>query len=701
MTSLVGPLLVDMNIFEDVIRSENYAVERCIERYFELIEIYGEYRVENNSGTKCDFMTEDSNNVFNPTGTTTWFPKESNATCVVQKVNQIICEEDLNSTLSTEHISRQNTECSANFSDVPDSKELCPSLNVDNCTEGLDKSENNSVVQCGMMAKEKLGTESPSIPATETRERRTSEAASLDFEEEKEQIDNAINLQNQLVVDAASNQVILETFPDGQQKNSEGKFIKIESVKLAKGDMQIFFGFFDGLIEEPELMSYWNKSYSDRLSDVCRGIAMAIDISLVMSGAISMAISHLEDQENDWDETLQESDVIYDNDNVHGVADDGEVFTIPSDYEEIDANEREKCSNRIYSSHYDTSSEGSENRKQAEHLSATEVLFETVRNVLGNQKCKYSDKFIYHALKICNNDLNRSVEFILMSQTSQALSYDPSRSILSKYAHKKYDKLSNSTFSYADILAPKAVGDHDFPISLRDGNYIHEKMDTSLYEDLNLHYKEKFKFYDDRYLNDVADLHSVNAPEVINSDQMMGSRITVKDGKQKPGNVWSSSHISRSDHDRENREKNQKNKVNENDNDDENDFQFDSENIYYDIYGNIIFDDRETNNNYKKNNNKSNSDGEYKIQESRSTIKNNKNPKSNKGKSLQWRLVASKEGAKMKESLLKQTLQRNLPPAFAENRKIYRTFLYSLISSFLPFFSSLFPLFPVFCRPVS
>ena len=691
MTSLVGPLLVDMDIFEDVIRSENYAVEKCIERYFELIEIYGEYRAENNSGTESDFMKEDSNNVSNPTSATTWLPEESNAICIGREADQIIYEEDLKSIVNTEHSGRQNTEYAAKFSDVPDSKELCPTLNVDDCAECLDSSENYSVVQHEMMETEKFGTESPSIPVTETRERRISEAASLDFEEEKEQIDNAINLQNQLVVDAASNQETSETQTEGQLKNSEGKFIKIESVKLAKGDMQIFFGFFYGLIEEPELMSYWNKSYSDRLSDVCRGIAMAIDISLVMSGAISMAISHLEDQENDWDEILQESDVIYDNDDTHGVVDDGEVFIIPSDYEETDANEIEKYANSIYSSHHDTSSEGSDNRKHAEHLSPTEVLFETVRNVLGNQKCKYSDKFIYHALKICNNDLDRSVEFILMSQTSQALSYDPSRSILSKYAHKKYDKLSNSTFSYADILAPKAVGDHDFPVSSRDGtSYTPKKMDTSLYEDLNLHYKQKFKYHDDNYLNEVADFHSVNAPEVINVDQIPGSRIkVVKNLKQKPGNVWSSSHISRSDHDRDNRDKNQNTQVNENDDGDENDFQFDSENIYYDIYGNIIFDDRETINNYKKNNSKSNSDGDFKIQESRSTIKNNKSVKSNKGKSLQWRLVASKEGAKMKESLLKQTLQRNLPPAFAENRKLYRIsflpcFLPSIISSLLP-----------------
>ena len=671
MTSLLGPLLVEMSIFEDVIRSEKYVVEKCIERYFELIEIYGEYRAEDNSSANFDFMKEDCGDIAD---SATWFPTVSKAICSDQKEDQIINDIDSDSAPNTRHLERQNTIPSEKSHESSNTKEFGLTLQVDNCSEGLGNSE-KSCDQLEMIASGEIEVESPVIPVTNTRDRRASEAASLDFEEEKEQIDIAMNLQNQLSIDAAaaeasnSDSESLEALPDGQQKNSGGQFIKIESVKLAKGDMQIFFGFFDGLIEEPELMSYWNKSYSDRLSDVCRGIANAVDISLVMSGAISLAVSHLEDQENDWDEILQESDVIYGDDINHGVLDDGDVFIIPSDYDEANGNETLKCANDgLYN---DTMSEGSENRIHGEHSSSPEALFETVRNVLGNQKCKYSDKFIRHALKICNNNLDRAVEFILMSQTSQALSYDPSRSTLSKYAHKKFDKLSNSTFSYADILVPKTVGDQDFPISLKEKNYNNHHMDISQYEDVNLgHYKDEFNCYDDVYRGDVSDYHSQNIPGSNNFDQIVEDKAKLKNIKQKTS-VWSSSHRSRSDHDRETGDKNQKDKTNDNNdnNDDNNDYQFDSENIYYDIYGNIIFDDRDTSNTYKKNNSKSsNSENEFKIQKSRSTIKNNKN--NNKGKSLQWRLVASKEGAKMKESLLKQTLQRNLPPAFAENRKI-------------------------------
>ena len=667
MTSLLGPLRVEMSIFEDVIRSEKYVVEKCIERYFELIEIYGEYRAEDNSSANFDFMKEDCKEIAD---STTWLPTESKAICSDQKEDQIINDINSDSAPNTQHLERQNTVSSEKSFELSNTKELCLTLKVDDFSVGLGKSEKSSD-QYEMIKSGEIGIESPVISVTETRDRRASEAASLDFEEEKEQIDIAIKLQNQLTIDAAaaeasnSDSGTLEALPEDQRKNSGGHFIKIESVKLAKGDMQIYFGFFEGLIEEPELMSYWNKSYSDRLSDVCRGNAMAVDISLVMSGAISLAVSHLEDQENDWDEILQESNVIYGDDINHGVLDDGDVFIIPSDYDGTDGKERSKCANDYQRFSHDTMSEGSENRIHGEHTSSPEALFETVRNVLGNQKCKYSDKFISHALKICNNDLDRSVEFVLMSQTSQALSYDPSKSTLSKYAHKKYDKLSNSTFSYADILVPKTVGNHDFPISSKDTNYNHDYMDISQYEDINLHFKEEFN------CGDVSDYQSQNIPEIINSDKIAEDQTKMKNIKQKTG-VWSSSHISRSDHDRETNGKNQKDKINDNNNDDNNEYHFDSENIYYDIYGNIIFDDRDTNNIYKKNNsNSSNSENEFKIQKSRSTIKNNKN--SNKGKSLQWRLVASKEGAKMKESLLKQTLQRNLPPAFAENRKIYFT----------------------------
>jgi hypothetical protein len=680
---------VEMSIFEDVIRSEKYVVEKCIERYFELIEIYGEYRAEDTSSANFDFMKEDCGDVGD---SATLFPAESKALCSDQKEDQIINDVDSDSAQNTQHLERQNAVPSKKSNESSNTKDFCLTLQVDNCSEGLGKSE-KSCDQLEMIASGEIGIESPVLLAPETRDRRASEAASLDFEEEKEQIDIAMNLQNQLSIDAAaaaeasnSDSESLEALPDGQQKNSGGHFMKIESVKLAKGDMQIFFGFFEGLIEEPELMSYWNKSYSDRLSDVCRGIANAVDISLVMSGAISLAVSHLEDQENDWDEILQESDVIYGDDINHGVLDDGDVFIIPSDYDVADGNETLKCANDYHRLYHDTMSEGSENRIYGEHSSSPEALFETVRNVLGNQKCKYSDKFIRHALKICNNDLDRSVEFILMSQTSQALSYDPSKSTLSKYAHKKYDKLSNSTFSYADILVPKTVGDHDFPISLKDTNYNNDYMDISQYEDINLgHYKDEFNCYDDVYRGDMSHYHSQNIPGSSNSDQMVEDKPKLKNIKQKTS-VWSSSHLSRSDHDRETSNKNQKDKINDKDNnDDNNDYQFDSENIYYDIYGNIIFDDRDTNNTYKKDNSKSsNSENEFKIQKSRSTTKNNKN--NNKGKSLQWRLVASKEGAKMKESLLKQTLQRNLPPAFAENRKIYFPVICCILSFDLHFF---------------
>jgi hypothetical protein len=68
--------------------------------------------------------------------------------------------------------------------------------------------------------------------------------------------------------------------------------------------------------------------------------------------------------------------------------------------------------------------------------------------------------------------------------------------------------------------------------------------------------------------------------------------------------------------------------------------------------------------------NKNNDNDDNLISSSIASEMKYKRIKSQKAKSLQWRLVASKESAKMKESLSRESSQKNLPQINSENRKI-------------------------------
>ena len=707
MSSLLGTLTIDTELLNDMIRSEKYNVEMCIERYLELIEVF-----DTDDFANCAYS--DGPQESSPRSDNT-FPSSSSST------NSSSSSNDKNhhptgDSMGKESgyiqsLSDENEDASAGITHCSQSNFLSERSGYSSGIEVDNESPQEYDLLAGSAKEGYISDDYINIDQNEHLEC----SANLEFEKEREQIDLAMTYTNQHGNENNSftnhRSTGINDFTNGQYSDTFSNAVDEKTLPLPlslspEGEMEVYMSVFEGLIDHSELRTFWHDSYLQNSSNKMSGVAQKVDYSLVMNDAISFALVHLDDEESDWNEVVYEAEMMnssnsnneldIDNNSDNKIDIKKNIGSGLYTYVHSDESDREGNSlshstratndqlypeNYYYNSAYgfdiDTdeslnydlleqlaSSEEEEyiRSKMQQSISTREALTDMVKNVIGDLKSKFSDNFILHVLGMFDYNLDKTVDFLILNQDSQSVSEGVLRNIGASNGHNNMcNTFADSSVSYADVLSLNMGADTSHrraPTGQNGQFYSQNNFTDSRYDFPNLHLAQnptshQYRDYSDSNISQVVHNNDNNNDNNGNNNGNNGSS-TFNPWHYSEGNSNSSSSSS----------SNGKNKKTNNTS---------NFGIFYDRSS-----DNDNNNNsndhngYNENNNEYNdnmSNNNNLISNSIASAMRSKRIKSQKAKSLQWRLVASKESAKMKESLSRESSQRNLPQINSENRK--------------------------------
>jgi hypothetical protein len=693
MSSLLGTLTLDAELLNDMIRSEKYNVEMCIERYLELIEVFD---VDDFVDSACYDGQQESSPHSDST-----FPSSSSSS------NSSNGFDGNNGHLTANDVGKdsgsvQNLYDEDNIEDASAGVTHCGGRSQSNFisersgySSGID-ADNEAGLQ-GEQAKEDCSADDY-VSIEENG--RLECSANLEFEKEREQVDLAMNYTNQRgnerVNTPNNSYTCIEDLTNGQYSDALSYVVDRNPLSLSpEGEMEVYMSIFEGLIDQSELRTFWQDSYVQNSSNNTNGVHQKVDYSLVMNDAISFALVHLDDEESDWNEVVHEAEMMNgsnSNNEVDSDNSDSKVDMIINANKDVNNsighghytynwcdgdgdggghggdsegnyhhrnirvnNEQYYPENYYYNAAYgyDVNTDESLNydlieqlasseeeeyirSRMQQNISTREALTDMVKNVIGDLKSKFSDNFIFHVLGTFDYNLDKTVDFLILNQNSQSVAENVLRNIGASNGHNVCNKFADSSFSYADVLSSNINSQtlhRQAPTGQNGQFYSQNHFTDSQYDFPDLNFAQNSADYQ---LRDCLDKDC--AAQVVHENN---------DNKNGLGhfNPWhySEDYISNDD----NVDKNKGNKIKNVSN-----------------FG--IFYSSDPHNKINKNND----NGDNLISSSIASEMKYKRIKSQKAKSLQWRLVASKESAKMKESLSRESSQKNLPQINSENRKI-------------------------------
>jgi hypothetical protein len=150
-----------------------------------------------------------------------------------------------------------------------------------------------------------------------------------------------------------------------------------------------------------------------------------------------------------------------------------------------------------------------ENEKIEKKLSTQNVLLDMVKNIFGNNYCKYSDKLILHVLKVNDYNMESTIESLMKHKNNKSLSLHDFQKLNNddntiKYNYKSYKNKDNryTDFSYANILKIKSNDIID--LNCDDDN------DDDVYEKNNEIFKQNIRNINDEnvYTNVTLDVNT-------------------------------------------------------------------------------------------------------------------------------------------------------------------------------------------------
>ena len=317
--------------------------------------------------------------------------------------------------------------------------------------------------------------------------------------------------------------------------------------------------------------------------------------------------------------------------------------------------------------------ENYENLKCEKKLSTQESMLKLVKNVFGNHNCEYSDRLILRVLKECDYNVEMSVDYLISSsQSNGPLSRTENKnknsnnlngSIYKDHYNSNYyknydiknDKFVDSNISYAAMLSDTNTENNFHSNSNR--TYSADAYDNNHYKHKNHHVDKNNDIFSDDYLTENHDSHGNTVHNNSNPNNGfkfdLSGFLTQNHGSHDNNN--GTNNTSRSDLSALCNDENYGNNENYTDgNSNVINGTINHNNINNSKNGNISY-----NNIIHKNKNIDDKTNLKTSQNTQNNVQKSTNNNSN-GKSLQWRLVASKESAKMRNSLLREH-SKNVP----------------------------------------
>ena len=492
---------------------------------------------------------------------------------------------------------------------------------------------------------------------------------------------------------------------------------------------QVYLNMFDDLIDQADLIAYWNESYisiknkkfnkhSKQTRDILHTDSQNNQndnnhyelnnvveedekiFLFVIDRAISTALAHLDDEDEDWNLLIKEEDMasfeekkVENNDlnlkdkkvkpkrdycmnnekNEHHMfdyshSDQSNINNnrVCNDYDKSydnknnnnnnnNKNNNEKLNYELIAALAEMEQEKYYNKKSEKFQDTQDDLLRKIKNVFGNHKCEFSDRLILKCLKEHDNDIEMTIDNLISKQTKDTLSslLDNNKD-KNNYNHYnsliKNNRYVNSDMSYATAVSFDSDIDEK-KLNQYNNEFFSNKKTKNYPEMTNDFFCEKngFRRTNNSSNNDLIALcHDEN---YMSNNLIDSNKLHYIDNNNYYDNNYhdefddEKSRILKSDYNAALNAHNYLNNTNMNKN-------------------SIMNDNINSNNN--------------EINNSSSNYNNNSNI--NKGKALQWRLVASKEGLKMRESLRRESSQKNLPQmSRAQGKRNYRNLFYYMI----------------------
>lgn len=320
MTSILAQLTVDEEVLKDIIRCERFNVERCIERYFEILDVYGETAISNDLKSERPGINDsasETDKYGDKNGEcSSSEPVEEILNSSDVKDDEILLKENQDSHSATLNEPRNDIQSEERYDSAASSN--VPSIeNVPQDSRTTEfRSENAQL-------KDVPGEKACVVHKTITQECRgeveiVAECSfEKDFKEEREQVDRAIMESNRIESNRMSEKTDKLDIPDistnsfSSHNNDEipRHDIGDQSVSIAIDEMNNFMGIFEGLIDSVDLKIFWNKSCQESLMNNSKSVGdksnANIDICTITNRAVSMAVESLDEQEMEWNETFE------------------------------------------------------------------------------------------------------------------------------------------------------------------------------------------------------------------------------------------------------------------------------------------------------------------------------------------------------------------------------------------------------------
>jgi hypothetical protein len=491
ITSLVGFLDIDEVLFKYIIQAEDYDIEKCLEKYLEFYEgtemtenkivFFTNYlsyqniskktenqKLQNFSENFSDYNKNVKNDIIN-------YNKANNVCDNNGKDDNSINEDNFYGDLN-------DNENYNNNENIKDNNNTYPT-DIKN-----DNSDNDFYINKDNINKDNADLNAVNIDHTINNVSTSVRAMSLNFDDfsiEKERIDREFAIAEK-VFHSSNLNINAHIFYPRSEINEKKNEIKNENENCTLHNQKNnYFKMFNDLIEEKILDDFWLETYSQvvTLTDNHENQRKTVDfdsnsfdefgvnfVSDVMNRAINMALIYLDSLDLWMSEDMMEESMRYYDKDDHDSDTNNDRYS--SNYiddfsdEEFDSDETiarfiaQDEENLFFNSNINLENENEKNFEK--NLSTQNVLLDMVKNIFGNNNCKYSDKLISHVLKVNDYNIESTIESLMIYKDNKSLSLHDFQKLNNddnptKYNYKSYKNKDNkyTDFSYANILKIK------------------------------------------------------------------------------------------------------------------------------------------------------------------------------------------------------------------------------------------------------
>lgn len=522
--SVVGPIDIDIVLFKNIIRAEDYDNEKCLERYFEFYE--GTEMTENKGIFFTDYLINQRNfsqyfsdynrnvkndihnyNEANNVG--------DNSVKIRNSVNDDNLYEDINGNEDCNSNKSINNDNIINHTDENNNRNnnLCVNENNNNFKQtaitNSDKKEFNALNNYidSSISDDNVSTSVRTI------------SFDFDISIEKERIDLEF-AKSEIALHKSNLNKNANVFHPRSEIDKKNKYENKNKQNYSiHSQKDTYLKMFNDLIEEKILGDFWLETYSQvvSLNDNHENQRKMVDsdfvasdgfddfgvnfVSDVMNRAVNLALTHLDGLDLWMDlleeiDMMDESDRFYDKDNFDN-----------NDNSDNCGNYNDKYNNSNYFD--DFSDEEFDNDEVIARIMALEeenaffnsninhennfeknsstqnVLLDMVKNIFGNNNCKYSDKLMLHVLKDNDYNIEASVEALMIYKNQKSLSLrdfqNLNNDLAINYNYKTFKNKDNkyTDFSYANILNINRINDHN-----NSNNNVNEKNDENFHKNI-------------------------------------------------------------------------------------------------------------------------------------------------------------------------------------------------------------------------